>query len=285
MDRATLPRALESAARQTWPNLEIVVVAACGSQHRPLPSEHDGRPLRLVSTGEKLTRPRAANAALEAARGEWLNFLDDDDVFFADHVEVLVGAVQRSGLKGAYGLAWETHTAFTGHGGGDGYEEVMHVTRHWQRFDRLTLWHHNYLPIQAVLFHRSLLEAHGGFAEDMDQLEDWNLWTRYTLEDDFVMVEKTTSKYRVPADSRLAAGRQELLDKAYFDALERQRAMRPNFSARQVAEMADAYARSQARTKVTHTMRRVVGGSRFLTWIASRRRPVVNALRRRGLLR
>ena len=37
-------------------------------------------------------------------------------------------------------------------------------------------------------------------AVDMDQLEDWNLWTRYTLEDDFVMVDKTTSKYRVPAD-------------------------------------------------------------------------------------
>ena len=79
----------------------------------------------------------------------------------------------------------------------------MHVTRHRQPFDRLTLWHHNFLPIQAVLFHRSLYERHGGFAEDMDQLEDWNLWTRYTLEDDFVLVEKTTSKYRVPADTRV----------------------------------------------------------------------------------
>ena len=69
-----------------------------------------------------------------------------------------------------------------------------------------------------MLFHRSLYERHGGFAEDMDQLEDWNLWTRYTLEDDFVLVEKTTSKYRVPAGARDAAGRQELLDRAYRDA-------------------------------------------------------------------
>ena len=46
-------------------------------------------------------------------------------------------------------------------------------------FSRPAMWHHNYMPIQSVLFHRSLFEQHGGFAEDMDQLEDWNLWTRY----------------------------------------------------------------------------------------------------------
>ncbi|MGE0208359.1 MAG: hypothetical protein AB7S42_04365 [Lysobacteraceae bacterium] len=35
MDRPTLQRAIASAAAQTWPNLEIVVVAACGSRHSP----------------------------------------------------------------------------------------------------------------------------------------------------------------------------------------------------------------------------------------------------------
>ena len=92
MDRETLSRALDSAARQTWPNLEIVVVAACGSGHRDLPTEHAGRPLRLVGTGGKLTRPQAANAALEAARGEWLNFLDDDDELLPEHIATLMSA-------------------------------------------------------------------------------------------------------------------------------------------------------------------------------------------------
>ena len=119
------------------------------------------------------------------------------------------------------------------------YEEVFHITRHRQRFDRLTLWHHNYLPIQAVLFHRSLYERYGGFAEDMDQLEDWNLWTRYTLEDDFVLVEKTTSKYRVPANAREAAGRQERLDRAYRDAVKRQRELRLTLSPYEIFRMAE----------------------------------------------
>ena len=63
-----------------------------------------------IATGEHVGRARAGNLALSRASGEWLNFLDDDDVFFADHVEVLVEAAQAAGVKGAYGIAWETRT-------------------------------------------------------------------------------------------------------------------------------------------------------------------------------
>ena len=137
-----------------------------------------------------------------------------------------------------------------------------------------------------MLFHRSLYERHGGFAEDMDQLEDWNLWTRYTLEDDFVMVAKTTSKYRVPADTRGAAERQALLDRAYRDARARQEQLRVTMSPRAISEMAENYARSQALMLVTREdVRRFVGGYGVLARVYSWRRPVFDRLRRRGWLR
>jgi GT2 family glycosyltransferase len=283
---AFLRQALVSCANQTYGNIEVIVVEDGVASSAAIVDEFAGR-LRLDyhATGERVGRARAGNIALARARGEWLNFLDDDDLFFSDHVEVLVDTVLAKKVAGAYSLAWETQTVFQDRDSAQ-YTEEMHLTPHRQPFDRLTLWHHNFLPIQAVLFSRQLYAKHGGFAEDMDQLEDWNLWTRYTLDDDFVLVEKTTSKYRVPADARIAAGRQALLDRAYFDALERQRAMRLNYSPRQIAEMADAYARSQAVMLVTRNdVRRVVGASRLLSWIANRRQPVANALRRRGLLR
>ncbi len=56
--------------------------------------------VRYVATGTKVGRARAGNLALVEARGEWLNFLDDDDVLFADHVEILVDAVERHGRQG-----------------------------------------------------------------------------------------------------------------------------------------------------------------------------------------
>lgn len=283
---AWLREALASCAHQTWENLEVVVVEDGEPASRPVVDEFRGRlDVRYEATGERAGRARAGNRALALATGEWLNFLDDDDVLFADHVEVLAGAALAAGTKGAYGLAWETRTLVRDRDAAD-YEETLHATVHRQPFDRLTLWHHNYLPIQAVLFHRDLYGRHGGFAEDMDQLEDWNLWTRYTLEDDFVLVEKTTSKYRVPAETRDAAGRQALLDGAYADALERQRKLVITTSPRAISEMAEAYARSQALMLVTRQdVKRLVLGNRLLGPLAAWRAPAVAWLRRRGFLR
>ena len=283
---AWLREALASCANQTWENLEVVVIEDGPPASEAIVAQfRDRLAIRYRATGAKVGRSRAGNLAIAESTGEWLNFLDDDDLLFADHAEALVEAVLASGAAGAYALAWETQTEFLDREHAR-YEEIMHLTRHHQRFDRLTLWHHNYLPIQSVLFHRRLAERHGGFAEDMDQLEDWNLWTRYTLEDDFVLVEKTTSKYRVPANARGAAERQSLLDRAYQDAIERQRALRVTLSPREISEMADLYLRSQAVMMVTRQdLRRFVVSHRWLGRVASWRHPVVEWMRRRRLVR
>ena len=283
---AWLREALASCANQTYRPLEVVVIEDGEERSRELvDSFRDRLDIRYEATGSRVGRARAGNRALAAARGEWLNFLDDDDLFFADHVEVLVDAATRAGAAGAYALSWEAQTLFRDRSHAQ-YEEVLHVTRHHQPFDRLTLWHHNYLPIQAVLFHRRLLERHGGFEEDMDQLEDWNLWTRYTLEEDFLLVAKTTSKYRVPADARVAAERQLQLDRAYADARERQRRLAITLSPREITEMADAYARKQAVMILTQSdLRRLVRSNRLLGWLAAYRQPAGRVLRRWGWIK
>ena len=277
---AWLAQALETVAQQTWRNVEAIVVEDGAPTSQPIVESFADRiAVRYCATGQSVGRAAAGNLALGMARGEWLNFLDDDDVLFADHVEVLVDAVTAAGRMGAYALGWETQSEVVDRERGV-VTEVGLATRHRQPFDRLTLWHHNYLPIQAVLFHRSLYERYGGFAEDMDQLEDWNLWTRYTLADDFVLVEKTTSKYRVPAGAREAAGRQQLLDRAYRDAVERQRAMRITTSPREITEMVDAYVRSQSLLVVSRPdVRRFVGARPWLARLAAWRGPVLRRLR------
>lgn len=283
---AWLRQALETVATQTWPNIEAVVIEDGPARSQAIVDEFRGRlTIRYKATGENVGRARAGNLALAEARGEWLNFLDDDDVLFADHVEVLVDAVQAADTKGAYALSWETLITIVDRDRAE-FTEIAHSTRHHQPFNRLILWHHNFLPIQSVLFHRDLFAKHGGFAEDMDQLEDWNLWTRYTLDDDFVLVEKTTSKYRVPAGGRDAADRQERLDLAYQDAVDRQHAMAVTLSPHQISTMAEDYARSQSVVLLSRSdLRRYVRERPWLARIAAWRHPVSRHLKRRGATR
>lgn len=85
---------------------------------------------------------------------------------------------------------------------------------HHQKFDKIILAHHNYIPIQCIMFHRSLFEKYGGLDESLDALEDWDLWVRYSLFTDFLFVNKTTSIYRVPHNASQNQERQKKLDDA-----------------------------------------------------------------------
>lgn len=275
---AFLRQALTSVSHQTHRPLEVVVVEDGSDEGGAVCTEFAERvPVRYFRIAPGRGRSVAGNRALAEARGEWFCFLDDDDVFFADHLEVLLQTVREHQLKGAYALAWRTTTRVL-----DASVPVYQETN-WDRFpdepfSRVALWHHNFMPIQAVLFHRSLYDTHGGFAEDMEQLEDWNLWTRYTMRDDFIQVRKTTSKYRVPSDVSHSAERQARLDDAYKDAVARQAVMTFEANPLLIRRIADDYVRSNALIHVGRDqLRSRVARSRWLSRIAALR----HVLRRR----
>ena len=97
------------------------------------------------------------------------------------------------------------------------YRVLQRRVVHDRVFDRLTLLHHNYMPIQAVLMARSLFGAVGGFDETLDALEDWDLWLRLVMAgEEFGFVRRATSEYRIRIAGRAAAARrQRALDDAY----------------------------------------------------------------------
>ena len=160
----------------------------------------------------------AGNKALEVATGQLCCFLDDDDLFYADHLEVLVGEwLKQPSLGAVYALGYEVRTHVHSEEPWV-YEDVMHSLIHRQEFSRPTLWHHNYFPIQTVLFQRRLYLELGGFDQDLENLEDWNLWVRYSLKNDFKLIPKVTSIYRVPDQLEKALKRQAVLDDYYVKA-------------------------------------------------------------------
>ena len=223
-----LKEAMASVAHQTYAHMggpiELVVVEDGGEGVESAKAAVEA----LRSSGvlakvvyvplPKSGRCVAGNKALEAATGQLCCFLDDDDLFYADHLEVLVEEwLKQPQLGGVYALAYEVRTHVLSEEPWV-YENVMHSLIHRQPFSRPTLWHHNYFPIQTVLFQRSLFETYGGFDLDLENLEDWNLWVRYSLKNDFKLIPKVTSIYRVPDQLEKALQRQSLLDDYYAKA-------------------------------------------------------------------
>ncbi|MCC7325550.1 MAG: glycosyltransferase [Burkholderiales bacterium] len=162
MGRSTLDRALASIAAQDHPDVEVLVVAACGPGHPPLPSTCGPHTLRLVATGERLTRPRAANAGLEAATGEWITFLDDDDEYLAGHLSGIVAATAEDpsaiAVNGrVLAQAADGSTRIVGH-----------------PFCLSRLYRRNFIQLSALLVHRRVVDDGARFDPAVTSLDDWD---------------------------------------------------------------------------------------------------------------
>lgn len=186
MGRATLARSVAAVLAQAHRPIEAVVVNAAARPLPPLPAANDVA-LRIVEGGP-FDRPRAANAALDDARGEWLVFLDDDDAFAPDHVASLVDAARRSdGARVAYSASAVVEP--------DGRSRMLIGAE----FHRLHLFTGNYMQLGAVLFHRSLVQAGARFDERIGCFEDWDFVIQLAQRTHFVYTGKPTNLWNAHA--------------------------------------------------------------------------------------
>jgi glycosyltransferase involved in cell wall biosynthesis len=197
MGRPTLARALARIAAQAHRPLETVLVDAAGSLGE-LPASDI--PRIMVRQG-KLDRPRAANAGLDAARGEAILFLDEDDEIEPTHVADLLSA--RANTQGARVAYSQTR--------------LVDAAGNAQRvfggpFDRMALFRSNYLAIHAVLFERSLVADGCRFDETLPMFEDWDFWLQLAMRTPFAFTGRPTAIYHA-AGGQSGAGAGANLDR------------------------------------------------------------------------
>ncbi|WP_300503556.1 glycosyltransferase family 2 protein [uncultured Duncaniella sp.] len=102
-----LREALESALAQTYRDIEVIVVDDGSTDSTPeiirdfAARDHRIKAIRQPNGGLSAAR----NAALDIASGEWLVFLDSDDLLYPDSVARLLEAAENSGCNLVHG-AW-----------------------------------------------------------------------------------------------------------------------------------------------------------------------------------
>jgi hypothetical protein len=185
-DRPLLGQALASVAAQTHPRIEVVVVAARPG-HGPVQATAGVHPLRLLQATEPRPRSLAANVALDAAAGDWLLFLDDDDWLMPEHIARLVAAVQAhpQSLAAYAGVALVDAD-------GTPLGQAFDLP-----FDAVRLLSGNLTPIHAVLFSRRLLALGCRFDESLDRYEDWDFWIQVARHTVPVHVPGVSAAYRI----------------------------------------------------------------------------------------
>jgi hypothetical protein len=192
--RPTLGAALASIAAQDYPRIETVVVAASGAAHPAPPASAGAHSLRFVASTVALTRPQAANAGVDAASGDWITFLDDDDLFLPGHVTGLVAAATRgAGARVVYSLARARMA--------DGSVQP------WgQPFALQQLYERNFIHLAAALFSRDLLRDGCRFDEAFEIMQDWDFFLQCAQRTRFHFEPLATFEWHADAGSSGAAG-------------------------------------------------------------------------------
>ena len=232
--KAQVRRALRTIQNQTYRNVEAVLVEDGPATLGGLVDSFADPRIVYLPLGEHRGRCEAGNAAMGAARGKYLGFLDEDDELFADHVEQLVACLEATDARAAYATAFEVPTEWNDRHEitGESLGEVV--------FDRpftyIELAVRNITPICAVLFERTLFQQCGGFDPALDRQEDWNLWLRFATESGrFAHLSKTTSLYRVPLGQGAQADRHDQMVQYLATAADIHQALTLSLTAAQIA--------------------------------------------------
>lgn len=189
-NRSSLLReAVLSVVRQSFEDFELIIADDCSSENLrytvlEIPGT-GGIPLKFIRLDKHSGMPGfVRNRGAEKAEGDYIAFLDSDDIWMPEKLErqfrflaVESGAEGRSGKK--RGEICHTREKWIRSGKTVSQSSQKHK-RDGDIFDD-SLWKCIIGP-STVMMKKTLFEKYGGFREDLEVAEDYELWLRVTSE-------------------------------------------------------------------------------------------------------
>ena len=196
-----LRQALESVKNQSRQPDEVIVVNDGGEDVGSILDAFQDLFIESIINEGSVGRAKAGNMGAEAASGDAIAFLDDDDQFLPDHLARLTLAMTQFDAKVAYSGSRMIRKDLLGESATDLLTEQV-VGEFNDAFDSNRLTFENYIPLNTLLMDRRLFLAVGGFDPDFNLFEDWDLLIRLSQKTGFYHVNRVTSIYGIWGDSQ-----------------------------------------------------------------------------------
>jgi glycosyltransferase involved in cell wall biosynthesis len=161
--------------------------------------------LRVIRHDHPLGVAKARNAGIAAARGTWVGFLDDDDLWSPRKLRLQLDAAAAADAEFAYARALavdEQRRPLFG----------FPLPPPEGLAARLLRWNHLAAGGSNVVVRGDLVRRLGGFDERLFQLADWDLWIRLALAGKPTACPETLVGYVVHDESMLLIDRRDVFD-------------------------------------------------------------------------
>lgn len=190
--RDLITEAIDSALAQTFTDYEVIVVDDGSTDDTLQQLRRYGDRIRYQFQDNRGVAA-ARNAGIRMARGEFVCFLDSDDLWKPEKLAVQIRFAEA---HPEYGLIASEQQYFDADG-----KEMNHSKAAMYRIRNGMVVEHllfgNWIPTSTVMLRRECLEAVGGFDEDVGQFgEDWLLWMKVAARYPIYFIPEPLAVYR-----------------------------------------------------------------------------------------
>lgn len=208
-----LKQAIESVKSQTWRNIEIVIVDDASNDEtqsflQKLASREDG--VRIIRNEVSRGGGGARNQGIEAAAGEYIAFLDDDDVWMPTKLEEQIAMMVAHSNVSAVSCSFFVRYPF-------GIRRNAHIS---PPQDEQQILRVNHLGGASMcLTRKKVLMAIRGFDPNLRSGQDWDLWIKLCAAGNVLVSDKPLVCYRPHRGVRITSNLQSIYDgrrKIYF---------------------------------------------------------------------
>ena len=175
-NRASMLReAIQSVLDQTYSDFEIIVVDDGSTDNTgDVVSVFSDTRIRYVFQ-ENRGRSNARNHALSLARGEYIAFLDSDDLFLPSKLGIQVKALEDNP---DYGMVYSHALRVDNQGRAIAGRRYPRIKLSGRIYPELLYTRGSIITTPSVVMRSAILNEIGGFDERMDICEDLDLWRR-----------------------------------------------------------------------------------------------------------
>ena len=204
-----LLKSIQSVLNQSFKNFEILVVNDAGTDVTSIIKNFRDERIKLKNHSRNIGLAASRNTGIKNAVGKYITYLDDDDIYYPNHLEILVNCLENTDYKVAYTDAYRVH--YTNKNG------IMVETHrdlpYSCDFDYERILIHNFVPVLCFMHLKSCLETTGVFDETLTSHEDWDLWIRMSRIYKFAHVRKVTAEYswRTDGSTMTSGNRADML--------------------------------------------------------------------------
>ncbi len=189
-----LSEAIQSVLDQTFKDYEIIVVDVGSTDNT---REMIGRFGDQVKYFYKDQCPvsTARNFGMKNSCGEYIAFLDDDDLWYKNKLAVQVKELDQNQELGFLCAEADVMTM-------DG-RTLYTLRKGWGNKENFeSLFNENFIPMLTVLMRRTCYEQIGGFDENFINSEDYDYWLRLAQVYQFKYLDTPLAKWRVTPNSK-----------------------------------------------------------------------------------